>query len=93
MKNIQIRKFSIESQYISRFNGNLIRIDNIFRIICDLTQGICFLCSILIYVIKYSITAAHIMSFDVEFHLYEIDLKMEIQMANFENLFGEIKKS
>ena len=33
------------------------------------------------------------MSFDVEFHLYEIDLKMEIQIANFENLFGEIKKS
>ena len=40
-----------------------------------------------------ALTAAHIMSFDVEFHLYEIDLKMEIQIANFENLFGEIKKS
>ena len=63
--NIQIRKFCIESQYISRFNGNLIRIDTNFRIICDLTQGICFLCAILISVIKHvsliaSIIAAHI---------------------------------
>ena len=33
------------------------------------------------------------MSFDVEFHLHEIDLKMEIQIAIFENLFREIKKS